>query len=420
MRLAWWPILLLVLGACASDDAPDARSNPDVDMGTGIDASSDVDGKSDDPDASQPDDDLDALLARLDANPTAAAVAIAAEIGWPAPVGSGYLVITLDTAWKEVAGDFDGFVGQPLEVRNGYAYRVVSAAPGQKYKLKRGTEFAADPMSRSYDYDEFGEVSLIRPSSAHLERHFDVGGDPIKPRTVRVWRPEGAVTHVLYAHDGQNLFDPNAIWGGWRLQESTPAGMMVVGIDNTDQRMNEYTHVPDEIGGGVLGGMGDAYAEFVEEVVRPLIRAEYGEPEKVGVMGSSLGGLISLHIYDRNAMDYDFVASLSGTLGWGSIGLDQETMIARYTGKGVRGAYVYIDSGGNGTTCADADSDGTNDDDEGASDNYCENKQFEAVLVNEGYVYDENFTHWWEPEAPHNEAAWAERVFRPLQIFSAL
>ena len=134
-----------------------------------------------------------------------------------------------------------------------------------------------------------------------------------------------------------------------------------------------------------------------------------------------MGGLIALHIADRYPGEYDFAASLSGTLGWGSIsGQGADTMIARYAAAGHRGTAIYIDSGGNGTTCADTDGDGTNDDDETASDNYCETRQMESTLAGLGYVYDTDLWHWHEPGAAHNEGAWAARVFRPLQDFMSL
>ena len=40
---------------------------------------------------------------------------------------------------------------------------------------------------------------------------------------------ERPLLDVLYVHDGQNLFDPEAPFGGWKLQESLPEAMMVVG-----------------------------------------------------------------------------------------------------------------------------------------------------------------------------------------------
>jgi len=195
----------------------------------------------------------------------------------------------------------------------------------------------------------------------------------------------------------------------------------VVGIDNTPARMAEYTHVTDDLGSGPIGGDGDGYADFVHGYVRTLIRDAYGEPPKVGVMGSSLGGLISFHIADRYPGDYDFAASLSGTMGWGSIGAGQmqPTIIERYAAAGQRSTALYLDSGGSGT-CYDSDQDGIEDDDPSASDNYCENKQLESVLLAAGYTVGVDLWHWHELGALHNEAAWAARIWRPLDHFSGL
>ena len=98
------------------------------------------------------------------------------------------------------------------------------------------------------------------------------------------------------------------------------------------------------VGGSAVGGLGDPYATFVNTTVRGLIDSVYGEPAKVGTMGSSLGGLIALHIADRFPGEYDFAASMSGTLGWGSIGgAGEGTMIARYLAAGHRDTALYID-----------------------------------------------------------------------------
>jgi predicted alpha/beta superfamily hydrolase len=191
---------------------------------------------------------------------------------------------------------------------------------------------------------------------------------------------------------------------------------MFVGIDNTDERMSEYTHVAQ----GSTGGNGDAYAAFVNTTVRGLVADQYGEAPTVGTMGSSLGGLISLHIADRYPGEYAFAASLSGTLGWGSMGgnVSGQTMIDRYLAAGHRDTAIYLDSGGGGDNCADLDGDGIEDDGDG-SDSYCETRQMEAILVDLGYTYDVDLWHWWQPDAPHNEAAWAARVFRPIDAFMA-
>src|SRR5690606_35198056 len=97
--------------------------------------------------------------------------------------------------------------------------------------------------------------------------------------------------------------------------------------------------------------------------------------------------------------DYDFVASLSGTMGWGSIGPHVETMIERYAAAGHQPFVVYLDSGGGGETCADLDGDGIDDDDETSTDNYCVNLQMRDTLADVGFTFDEDLHHWWEPGA---------------------
>ena len=189
---------------------------------------------------------------------------------------------------------------------------------------------------------------------------------------------------------------------------------MAVGIDNTYARMDEYTHVEDDIG-EIVGGQAAAYAEVVAEA-RAFVADRYGEPGPVGVMGSSLGGLVSLYLARHDPDAWAFAASLSGTVGWGSIGLNNPTIIELMRESGHQSVPIYLDSGGSGS-CSDRDGDGIEDDDANASDNYCENLQLRDTLEAAGYTFDVDLWHWWEPDAPHNEAAWADRVWRPLEIF---
>ncbi|MRG94959.1 alpha/beta hydrolase [Polyangium spumosum] len=382
---------------------------------------------------------LDGVLAELRADLEGTMDKYAASEGWPLVIEGGHLFVSTNTSLDLVAGDHDGWVGSPMKLDDaGFRWlHVEGLSAGSRYKFTNTTLWEADPWARSYTYDDNGEMSLVAPTAAHLDRFFRIGDAQMPERAVNVWVPEGAATHVLYVHDGQNLFDPASAWGGWRLQDSAPAGMMLVGIDNTGiGRMDEYTHVPDVIdldGDGTAepwGGKGDAYAEFVNGAVRKLVRDRYGEPAKVGTMGSSLGGLISFHIADRFPGEYDYAASLSGTMGWGKIGdaSQNETMIERYEARGHREVVLYLDSGGgdpalgqveNESKCSDADGDGIRDD-VGLGDNACENAQMREALVSVGYTLLTDVYHWWEPGAPHNEAAWRARVFRPMELFQGL
>ncbi len=325
----------------------------------------------------------------------------------------------------QLAGDHDGWAGAEMaQTGELWAIEVSIFEPdGSIYKFYDGQDYIADPMGRRYGYDNFGEYSLVRATAPHLERWFDLAGYDLGPRDLQVWVPQdGAFTHALYVHDGQNLFDPEAPFGGWQFTQFLPGGILVVGIDNTGvNRMDEYTHVTDVIQGMTVGGMGDNYADLVELEIRPLIEEAYGVPDVVGTMGSSLGGLISFHIADRFPDSYDMALSLSGTMGWGSIGdgVNEETMIERYIAAGHRSTALYLDSGGNANTCVDADADTIEDDGDG-TDNFCENNQFRDALAGIGYTFDVDLWHWHEPNAPHNEAAWAARLDYPLELFSQI
>ena len=109
---------------------------------------------------------------------------------------------------------------------------------------------------------------------------------------------------VLYMHDGQNLFDQTTSFSGeWKVDETLNTlheqgdhGIIVVGIDNGGaDRLDEYTPWSHPTYGG---GNGDNYIDFIVETLKPYIDENYRtypQPEFTGLMGSSLGGLISTY-----------------------------------------------------------------------------------------------------------------------------
>ena len=359
-------------------------------------------------------------------DPAEALATIAGRGGLPVETASGSFLFAClcgPGGWS-LAGDHEGWEGQGMETTGALSWIELElpAPDGSRYKFTDGgDQWIADPLGRRHDYDDFGRISLVRASAAHLERWYSITGYELAPRDLEVWVPDdGEFDRALYVHDAQNLFNPDAPFGSWALQESAPPGVLLVGVD-TPARMDEYTHVADDIGGGMIGGEGDRYADLVELVIRPLIEEAYGEVELVGVMGSSLGGLISFHIADRFPDRYAMALSLSGTMGWGSLDGAQPlglTMIDRYSAAGYRSTALYLDSGGGGA-CSDDDADGIEDDGVD-SDNYCVNLQFFAELQSIGYTDGLDVFHWHEPGAMHNEAAWAARVSLPLQLFAEL
>lgn len=128
---------------------------------------------------------------------------------------------------------------------------------------------------------------------------------------------------VMYMHDGQNLFDnATSAFGEWEVDESLNQlfsegdnGIIIVGIENGGiDRLPEYTPWPNPEYGG---GEGAAYVDFIVETLKPHIDTEYrtlDDQPNTGIMGSSLGGLISLYAGIRHQEIFGKVGVLSPSL----------------------------------------------------------------------------------------------------------
>ena len=146
---------------------------------------------------------------------------------------------------------------------------------------------------------------------------------PIKEfpgRMIRVWLPPGYDSGkerypVVYCHDGQNVFDPGGPFGSWSAdkvaQEEMKAGRVraaiVVGIDNTPDRVREYLPPPDVVPPGRPAqgevGRADLYARYLLEVVKPYVDRNYRTlPDRAntGVLGSSMGGVVSHYLLEKH------------------------------------------------------------------------------------------------------------------------
>lgn len=346
--------------------------------------------------------------------------------GWPIATSKGYLFALADAGNGPYQLSSPAFPTVALRSEAGAAWALVPVrAPqgaGYQFATRSGAAFP-DPLSRYFKYDGADLVSLVSPQGAHLERWPGIGDANIAPRTLRVWVPAGPPTHFLYAQDGQNLFGgfPRS-FGGWFLQDGAGPATLIAGIDNSAARFDEYTPSADVLSGAPAGGKGDAYTDYVENTVRPFIEARYGRPQRSGVIGSSLGGVISFHQILRHPSTWDFAASLSGTMGWGSIGpgVHNRTLIEAMAALGsCPAATLYLDSGGGpGSGCVDSDADGIRDDAPDASDNYCENAQLLEVLQNLGC--GSRLHYLWSQGAQHNEAAWRGRAPAIVALFESL
>jgi predicted alpha/beta superfamily hydrolase len=123
---------------------------------------------------------------------------------------------------------------------------------------------------------------------------------------------------VLYMHDGQNIFDAGTSFLGieWEVDETlndlASQGYqvpIVVGIDNGGiHRTDELTPWNNPEYGG---GEGDEYMAFIVETLKPYIDNNFRtlpDRDNTGILGSSLGGLIS----NYGALKYQDVFSKSG------------------------------------------------------------------------------------------------------------
>ena len=189
--------------------------------------------------------------------------------------------------------------------------QAVPERPAQTPPPETQTEFSVAPTSVAGMYE--GVTGTVE--------RLDIPADGIRQRAVDVWLPpsysEDSETRfpVLYMHDGQNLFEPGTSYAGWDwgVDEALTAmgqDVIVVGVHNIPEvRVLDYfpekakeshgevlkTHFPDADFDSLTA---DEYLSYLVRAVKPAIDARYRtmpEREHTSIMGSSMGGLISLY-----------------------------------------------------------------------------------------------------------------------------
>jgi predicted alpha/beta superfamily hydrolase len=132
---------------------------------------------------------------------------------------------------------------------------------------------------------------------------------------------------ALYLHDGQNVFDQATSFGDeWRVDETAQKlistgriePVIVVGVYNTgDRRIDEYTPTPSGKDG--IGGHADDYGRMVVEELKPFIDRTYKTlpgAANTAMGGSSLGGLLTMHLGLRYPTAFGKLAVLSPSVWW--------------------------------------------------------------------------------------------------------
>jgi predicted alpha/beta superfamily hydrolase len=223
-------------------------------------------------------------------------------------------------------------------------------------------------------------------------------------RDLLIYLPPGHDTSnarypVLYMHDGQNLFDPETAFAGqdWHVDETmetlSAEGLpaIVVGLPHMGpDRLIEYNPFPHR------NGRGEDYLNFIVDTVKPLIDATFHtQPhrEATGLVGSSMGGLISLYGFFRHPTVFGLVGALSPAFWYAG-----RQLYSYITNAPHPPGRIYLDRG---TT------------ERGGA------KRMYELLLRQGYRANEDILYVQEEGGEHTESAWARRLPAALRFLLA-
>ncbi len=246
-----------------------------------------------------------------------------------------------------------------------------------------------------------------------------IGGPQLEgERDVLVYLPPSLVASgphtdrrypVLYFHDGQNVFDEHTSFSGeWHADETLEllAGegieAIAVAIPNGGaSRMDDYNPWRDSR--RRMGGKGDAYLGFLVGRVKPLIDARFPtRPERsaTGIVGSSMGGLISLYALAAYPGVFGMAGVMSPSLGWSNYRVLELIEAGMLTGA--PRPRIHVDAGGREWKGMLPDA-----------------RRLRDLLREQGFSDGRDLQYVEERRAMHNEAAWARRLPDALRFLLA-
>lgn len=178
------------------------------------------------------------------------------------------------------------------------------------------------------------EITMKEIKNEHflgkIQRVENFPSNYVKPRNVDVWLPENYSPEkkysVLYMHDGQMLFDATTTWNKqeWQVDdvvtklvaENKIEDVIVVGVWNIPtirhldlfpqkafdllpkQEKEKMIEQAKAINLDLTKINSDNYLKFIVEEVKPFVDKQfstYSDAAHTAVMGSSMGGLISMY-----------------------------------------------------------------------------------------------------------------------------
>jgi predicted alpha/beta superfamily hydrolase len=224
-------------------------------------------------------------------------------------------------------------------------------------------------------------------------------------RTVLVYLPPGynpkkATRYpVLYLHDGQNIFDKaTSIGEEWRVDETAQAliaagdiePLIIVGIYHAgEHRIGEYTPTTDPEKGG---GLADRYGRMLVEELKPFVDEKYKTLPSAasnGLGGSSLGGLVTLHLGIKYPTVFSRLAVLSPSVWW-----DDRVVVKEVQGLSSKPPLkIWLDAG-------------TAEGEQVTGDT----RALRDALLSKGWVVGHDLQYLEAEGGQHNEQSWAARV----------
>jgi predicted alpha/beta superfamily hydrolase len=251
-----------------------------------------------------------------------------------------------------------------------------------------------------------GDVQVHRvayPPGRHAEREVTIYLPPNYAAEAQARYP------VLYLHDGQNLFDPSTAFLGnhWRLKEVADElicarqiqPLIIAGIYNArEHRINEYTPVPDRRG---YGGQAAAYGRLILKRIKSFIDDQYRtlhDAANTGLGGSSLGGLITLHLGLRHPRTFGKLIVMSPSVWWAGRAILKDIEKLRRQPR----LKIWLDIGTN----------------EGLKPNdYVRDvAKLREALTRKGWQLGRDLSYLEDEGAGHNEKAWGFRMQGALKF----
>jgi enterochelin esterase-like enzyme len=274
-------------------------------------------------------------------------------------------------------------------------------------------------------------AELPRVTSGHIERLADFPSHYVAARNVDVWLPDGYGPGrryaVIYMMDGQMLFDASTTWNGqaWGVDAALTSLMaagrvrdaIIVGVwNNPELRHAEFfpekslpalpaavrqDFVRDALHGQPLA---DRFLRFLVRELKPAVDARFltlPGPDSTFIMGSSMGGILSLYALSEYPAIFGGAACLS-THWIGTFKVNAALPLAEFTYfqshlPDPANHRIYMDRG---TRELDA--------------LYAEAQPFADDLIHERGYDDRNFTSRVFEGAGHNERDWSARLDAPL------